>query len=361
MPTKPKKAGATKNAASATKTAAKTPTKAATKGASKTPLEVPAPWSVGCAGGAFEAGDAAFGLSHLRARFGKSADDDRLFALGYPHVVIPADVEVDFAALSAKDALTSRYYPWRGGVWPRGLVERMAAVFDKVGPAELGAPAPPLDADKTLRKAALTTAPYGEVRLYLAEALCGTARALDAALDAWESIAADEWDDHDGLAAPYGVPFLLLRVAKKQREQSLARLEALHARAKREMDAQENRSVEAFGVAALDRETIDALFAKRPLWGARYLDPGDARVESVVVPRLGALKAADRAQFDARIAFVGGDPTTQALAGAWDGFHTTWRAALVEQLARVAHPAAKKALTALAAKGDARAKAWSAT
>lgn len=39
-------------------------------------------------GGAFAACDDAYGLAFLRKGFAKTSEDDVLFALGYPHVVM---------------------------------------------------------------------------------------------------------------------------------------------------------------------------------------------------------------------------------------------------------------------------------
>jgi hypothetical protein len=330
--------------------------------ATKRPLEVPRPWSVGPVGGAFEAGDAAYGLSQRRSGFGVTEGDDRLYALGYPHLVIPADVEVDCAALAKGQALHTRYYPWHGGVWARELVVRLAPALHKLtteaARAEaLGAEAKAPDADQLIGLAARSSAPYGEVRVYMAEALFGTKRVLSGMMETWERLGASDWDDYENSQGLLAVPFLLLRVSRDDRADFLARLGKLHLRRAKD-PGRALAGLHLLAIAKGDHAAIGELFDKRPLYGSRYLEPGDPRLEGVLVAKLGALKPADRTQFDARMAFLGGDKVTAALAGAHGGFHSTWGRALAEQLARIAHPSARKALTARASKGDARAKEW---
>jgi len=327
----------------------------------KLPLTVPRPWSVGCVGGAFEAGDAAYGMRFLRRGFGYTDDDDRLFALGFPHLVLPADVAVNLERLASKDTFHLRYYPWRGGVWSRALMERILPCYDDLSDPDTRAAAftgeaPKLSFEAIANQVASDDLPYGDVFLYMVEALWGTSRTLQCALAAWEDV--EDWREYpwEDVEMAAAVPFLLLRVTAGDRKRFRARLKKIHERIVGQ-GAGDTRAAAAFHIAAFGKPAkVEDEF--RPWRTDCYRDPPDSDVGARLVEEMGKLRPADRAKFDGRLAFLGGDAATAALADGHARFHKTWHSSLVEQLARIRHPAIKKAMTELAAKKNADAKAW---
>ncbi|MCW5807051.1 MAG: hypothetical protein KIT31_32140 [Deltaproteobacteria bacterium] len=324
--------------------------KAATRTSSRKPaVSLPAlPLGAnGIAQGAFAAGEDAAGLAALRPGFGRTAEDDRLFALGWPHLVylVPGDAT---AKQLASPKVFSAAHPWRSGEVPAGAAPRMvrfAAAFGDGTAAEKAAirsTGPIDDAEGfALARGALGWQ-FGDVMVYLLEALRGSPWVLAQLVAALEQLA-PTWSDHSGWLEPLGAQaitalrYVLLRVSAADAAAARKRLAAVAKSARAgELDRAHLRLVELLSPAKADKEVANLTF----------VEPRDLRAR--VLAELRAFERGDAPVPDARWVFLAGDAVLDALLARVRDFDREQRAVLARHFARIAHPRAAELVRAAA-------------
>ena len=289
--------------------------------------------------GIFEAGDAAVGLASLREGFGRTPEDDRLFALGWPHLVYLVEGDATPQALEGKTF--SSTYPFREGEVAVGVAPRMLRhVFmlrkgDRKKWLTAIRDASPLSEDeaKKLAKAAITEQ-MGTILVYLLEALRSSSWVLDRVLRAYED-AAPKWHKVEGLEA-FGdralraLPFVMLRVTKGEAAAARKRLRAIAATLAKGKVNEFDRAY------AFLRLVLDPKRHATELWHLAMLAPKDATfVRERAVKYLSAMEEGDCADPDLRLAFVGGDAVTKLYMKHANQLDGRQRSILATQLARV--------------------------
>lgn len=304
--------------------------------------------------GVFATGDAAVGLATLRAGFGLTPKDDRLFALGFPHLVYLVQGDASEQELAVAKKFSAKY-GFTSGEIKAGVAPRMIRHVqtyrgdDKKWLAAIQNPDPLSDREAEQAAAFAITEGFGTMVVFLLEAQRSPSWVLEHVLAAYE---ATKWGKTPGLE-PFGqgalraLHYVMLRVTAAEAMAARARLAALAKIAVK--TAKEFDRTVSFLTTLLDPTTSDEIgdLAMRT--------PGDAKLIRDKVIAYLADKKQDYTNPDARHAFLGGDEVTKAYAKYAKRFVVSQRAELVDQFARVAHPSVADLMSAIA---NGRAKKW---
>jgi hypothetical protein len=284
----------------------------------------------------------AHGLASLRKGFGKTPEDDILFALGYPHIVIATD---DPMPTVTADTM---YPKWVRGMThvPRAFLGRFKEALgcgsDGAGRAKALAKDPPAWTDARIAKDIKSLLEHGDdYELLLLEAMIGSSKLAEATVSVLEGYKVTAWNGAGGVLDTYGgdilkaLYFVLLRVPTSQVIELRARLERLFRAGKKYLGG---RPIDALDVLLHGREGVersgyrdsdDELFADLV-----HADDDPAWVTKTALAQLAKLKAADHASFDLRLAFLGGKKVLAAMRDS-SKFPSSERKTQREQLAHV--------------------------
>lgn len=276
----------------------------------------------------------AFGLTRVRAGFGKTPADDVLFALGYPHLVVPTD---EPEPKGARDP---------SKLWKLFPLRHVTHVPRSFLPYAYGYHSYPQDAAELLAGPTTTYDAATEMKtifrdsdrmMFLLEAMLGSEAVATAAVEflckcpkaAWKSRELDEagWNGIRNLG------FVLLRVSPRVRAKLVAKLEALFETITATQGKEWWRPVQALDVMLHGRVGVARS-------GDDWCDFAHARDDASwaaerALATLKRLKPADRGPFDSQIAFVGGPRVVKAMRNLKPFFAELHRDAK-QQLARIA-------------------------
>jgi hypothetical protein len=284
----------------------------------------------------------AYGLSLVQKGFGKTPEDDVLFALGYPHIVVATDDPIP--AVNADNLY--KKLPLQTTHVPRAFLARYFEALrcgaDTDGIAQALAKEPPPMTDTALAKLLPKILESGEAYDYLVlEAMVGSEKLAEVTVSALEKLPSKAWDGAGGKLDTYGgdilqaLYFVLLRVSKPTRTELRARLEKLYRAGAqyaggRPVSALDvilhgRKGVERSGYRDADDELFQDLI---------YADDDPAWVAKVALDVLSHLKPGDWAAFDLRMAFLGGPKVMKALKNGLAKFPPPSRSGAKRQLAR---------------------------
>ena len=320
--------------------------------------------------GAFEAGESAFGMASLRPGFGLTPDDDRLLALGYPHMIVPVEAKVAWNKFStAKDLL--RKYPLESE-FPCELIPWLAQNWNNVARADLRerTPATPpgdvvVDTDEALGQ---PTSVGAHMLLYALEAIHGSSAVAQSAVQTVEAWGDEEWGRRPGnVDLVRGLHYVLLRCETTVRNE-------FHKRLERVFDAKKalafpngtfHRGVAALhlaihGRAGVERSGYRPNKADLGVWDLPFAHDDPAFVREIAMSRLANAVANDRTKVDVRLAFLGGDGVAAAMCGDLKWLHKDGRKRFVVQVGRLSGDLVAAAMRALAELPGAKkeARAW---
>lgn len=322
--------------------------------------------------GALEAGDDAFGVSMQRPGTGRTPADDRLLALGYPHMLVPVDVPVQWKKLETAGQVL-KAHPLEVGEWPRELFSWLLARWDVACMPHLWdehparAPETPHDLDTLIAGPHETGDTH--LLLYALEAVHGSLAVAERAVAALEAWPDESWGHEPGnVDLVRGLHFVLLRLSAGARERLVARLEAVFERVAASCRFESgalHKTVAALDLALHGRRGVERS-GYRPdkvqlsLWDLPFALDDPAWVAEVALPLVSANRPGHWAKADVRTAFIGGDAVVQALCENVVGFRSEQRRRLVAQLGRFAHPSVRPAMEQLATLAGAKkeARAW---
>ena len=323
--------------------------------------------------GALGCGDRAFGMAHERPGVGLTRTDDRLLALGYPHMLVPVDEPVPWQKMQTM-ADVFKAYPLLDGDWPRELFLWLLARWDIAcmphlwgkNPAQTDDP-PTHDID------ALIAGPHKvgdrDILLYALEAVHGSIAVAERAVALVESWSDEDFGHKTGhMSLVRGLHFVLLRVDRDERASLVDRLEAVFARVQetcRYPNGVFRETVRGLDVALHGRAGVERSGYRpdRVELGTSDLAlawDDTAWIAEIALARVPEYAPRDRPAIDARLAFLGGEPVVQALCDNVAGFHSSQRKRIVMQMGRFAHPAVRRAMETLAGLSGAKkeAKTW---
>lgn len=296
--------------------------------------------------GIFAAGEAATGLTWKRAGFGFTDEDDRLWALGWPHLFFLTPGDVPDKALVDKKAFHRTYDPVFGPELPEGLAPRLVRYYTAVRTEEATLAAlrtgGPLSDDEAANAARIATRDsFSRYLIYALEAVRSPAWVLEHVIDELERPSATEWDSRGNGLEAFGataytcLAMVMLRAAAPDVERARSRLATLADRLAAEgIQTEMNRAYQML-LTVLGRARSSAL-----AWNQHLLTPDDAaEVRELVIPLVEKMKPSNRAIADARLCFLGGEPVLLAYARHARQFYKDHQKALVVQLSRCAHPA----------------------
>lgn len=289
--------------------------------------------------GIFEAGDQATGLKWVRPGFGFTEEDDRLWALGWPHLFYLTPGDIAPKTRTDRKAFHRTYDPI-GPEMPAGMASKLVRYYTAgVDEAKLSAALQnddPISEDEALAAAHYaTSASFGHFLLYALEAIRSSAWVLEHVVNALENTPNEQWklSPHEAFSSnvTLRLPIVMLRARASDVERATARLRALAAR------------LEAAGLGEFHRglqmlkRALDPV--PPPPWSHFLLTPDHAAlVREHVVPTIATTKPADRFWPDARLAFLGGDPVIEAYVKHGAQLHKDHKKALVVGMTRCAHP-----------------------
>lgn len=294
--------------------------------------------------GIFASGADAAGLASLVQGFGRTEEDDRLFALGWPHLVylVPGDASAKELADGPKFAAK---YPFVTGEVKVGVAPRMLRFLralrenstDYSG-IQQGGPLTDAEVDALVDFAASEN--LGAMVTYLLEALRSPSEILEKLLKVLEARDPAAWFETpvaaSGGGAIHAAHFLRLRVPQPESARAGERLAALLAK----LDAVEGDN------AGHASEMLERVVRGRPeqvrhLSDLAFVGTGDAQyIRDEVLPKLATMKPADREWPDARLIFLGGEPVLLAHVEHHQRFNKDAQRTLLSDLARMAHPKA---------------------
>ncbi len=285
--------------------------------------------------------DASYGRTRLVTGFGTTPDDDLLFAVGYPNVV----VAVEAPPPRVEPAKLWKMYPEGTTHLPAPFLTRYLAALEASDVAALSAEPKPFDDACVADFAAKRWEFGGSYELLVLEAIVGSERLARAMVDTLGAFPLEAWSGVGDLDTYGGdvmrtLYFVLLRVTPATRDALRARLAELDARASAAAlegsRVHEALDVVLHGAAGVERHgyrsarpSDENLFADLV-----HADDDPTYVERRALAALAGMKPADRARFDLRIAFLGGAKVLAAMRDP-KKFHSTWHDAMEQQLARV--------------------------
>jgi hypothetical protein len=270
-----------------------------------------------------------------------------LFALGYPHIVVPTDDPLPDDIKDA-DALHKRF-PLRTTHVPRAFLPRYFAAVRKganeQGVAQALATEPPPWTDEKLKSQVERAFEAGSLYSYdvlLLEAMVGSARFAEVAVERLEAYPEAAWDEAGGDLDTYGgdalgkLYFVLLRTPAALRDALVKRLESLYERIGKVRFENGSRAHKALDVVLHGHAGVERSGYRSAegdvFYDLIYADDNPRYVEDNALAVLARLKPADRAQFDLRIAFLGGAKVVSALKAGTAKFHSTQRKEIARQL-----------------------------
>lgn len=307
-PTKPTKAKSTKPTP---------PTATPTK-----PTPAAGPWSAD-----------AYGLSRVRPGFGKTPADDVLFALGFPHLVVPTD-DAEPKGWREPSKIWKLFPRVEATHVPRTALPYVYAYH--VRPTEaaaiLGGPVPTFD----LAAEAAKLFWRDRRMVFFLEALFGSEAVATAAVDVLGKFPTKAWRadelDRSGWNGIHDLGFVLLRVSPATRTKLLARLEKVFATVSKAQGTEWWRPLQALDIVLHGRTGYER---SEGGWSDLSLvldDPAWAGQQALAM--LKRMKPADRARCDSQLAFLGGAKVTAAMRQVQ--FFSEYRADAKRQLARLA-------------------------
>jgi hypothetical protein len=308
--------------------------------------------------GVFAAGDQATGLGWLRPGFGFTDEDDRLWALGWPHlyVLVPGDATEKQRASSAAYA---RAFDAHGREMPAGMAVRTLRYYTALPRAEELVTAVNNTTELTdgevediVRIAVRSN--RGQVVVFVLEALRSSAEVATLVVAALDAISDADWKDDRPVEAFAGsaikaLHFVMLRMAAPDVDALRGRIAALADRVERlGVDPQIHRGLRALRFV-LEPAPVNH-------WYLEFLTPDHAAtIQERIIPVFDKMKPADRELGDPRLAFLGGEPVIEAFARNALRFQKDHREAIVHGMTRCAHPAVVDLMKAI---NSTRAKKW---
>ncbi|MBA3394221.1 MAG: hypothetical protein H0T89_16355 [Deltaproteobacteria bacterium] len=307
----------------------------------------------------------ADGLRFLRDGFAYTAQDDRLFALGWPHArILDADHEdADDPMTPLEEMLEDEENRPYEQVWPLevarrfvrvlGAREQRASTASLAAVAKRGEPVTAAEARELVTNA-VTRIGYNEGDLVehfvlLLEAMVGAEPVLEAAIDAFERLAPGAWASRNADAGEvlFELGFILLRAPGAIAVTYRRRLADLWSR------ITTGGRPESEQADALDAVVNNAEGATRAGGKAR-----DMYAHVTGAPELLA-KVVRESEYipDARFIFLGGEGVLAELARQWKD----WDAAtFLADLGRIRGPGVVEIVRAMSVRSDAKpeAKAW---
>ncbi len=317
-------------------------------------------------GGAFAAGDDAAGLRGVKRGFGRTPDDDRLFALGYPHLVMLSDEP--FAQASLKGEKLWHHFPGTAGTFPRGLAIRIARAKTNSVDDVLAASEAPLTG-AALKKTVEGACAFAADRLLFLEAVTSSEIVADLAVAYIAKLSTAAWKKHpfetEGGDSLRVLHYILLRCPTAKAKALRAKLEVVFGKIKKTMADGYWRPLRGLdlclhGAAGVKRSGYRPDDVELSLGDVSFAGDDPKFVAAEVKRELPTLVPNDSPVFDARLAFLGGPAVTKALCGALGRFNSQHHRAMVEQLGRIAGKDVVAFMKAAAAKPRCRvaATAW---
>ena len=293
--------------------------------------------------GVFTAGDGASGLRWLQRGFGRTDEDDRLWALGWPHMFFTVPGDVPPKVIANRDAFF-RYFSTVGPEVPEGFVTRLLRMYNDQEAEALQPTVAPLTEDEARSLAKDATADqYGHYLVFGLEALRSPGWVLEHVLDAFEARTIDNWKGFMESSAGHALralPMVMLRASEADAARATGRLRALADKLKAAKVASFNRAFEMLRLVLAPKA--------KELWNVHLLTPKHAKaVADLVVPELASMKPADRMPANARWAFLGGAPVLEAFGKHVKQLRVEEQKVLAAQLRRCAHPAVAKVMAAV--------------
>jgi hypothetical protein len=313
--------------------------------------------------GALVDSQSAFGLALLRPGYGRTPEDDRLYALGWPNMSWLTPGDASEKELDDRKLLSSRY-PFECGPIPAGVVPRrvrtLAEIRKNKGPGFAYLDASPIGAKEreSLFDFALTEQ-LGFATTMMLESILGTPVVLNGYVERLRKLKPKDWTGAFGSAdgALRAIHFMLLRTEATQAKKLREELSRIHAAASK---AGRSNALSALDVAVNGREGVERSGEREGdddliMDDAEYVldDPGYVRDK--VLAAITKMKPADRGYVSGRLAFLGGDEVFEAIAKNIKRIHSSNRESLAVSLSRCAHPRVAEIMTAL---GTPTAKEW---
>ncbi len=303
--------------------------------------------------------------TQVREGFAFSATDDRLFAMGWPHVrlVVAEHEDDDDPVTPIKEMIADEEERPYTVTWPLSVARRFVRALgmpikyvqpkDAASVLKNGAPVG-TDEARALLTHAVSRVGYhdGELIIHLVlllEAMVGPEVVLDAAVSALEALPQASWAQRNGDAAHviFQLGFVLLRASATTAPGYFERLRKLYGRATSETQPKSEQ------LDALDAVVNGSEGARR---GGGKNREFYAHVTEA--PELIAQVVAD-SDFapDVRFVFLGGDPVVEALASQWKEYdHSDFLA----DLGRIQSPQVVNIVAAMVASSKVKkqAKTW---
>lgn len=299
--------------------------------------------------GIFASGADAAGLASRVPGFGRTEEDDRLFALGWPHLVylVPGDASAKELADGPKFA--AKYVFGTGevkvGVAPRMLrfLRALRADSNDYSGIQDGGPLTDAEVDALVDFAA--SEQFGAMVTYLLEALRSPSEILEKLLKVLEARDPAAWFETpvaaSGGGAIHAAHFLRLRVPQPESARAGERLAALLAKLEAVEGDKPGHAFTMLYLVVIGQDEPANRFAV-----LQFVGPGAAqRIRDELIPKLATMKPADRAWPDARLIFLGGEPVLLAHVEHHQRFRKEAQRALMSDLARMAHPKAVELTT----------------
>ncbi len=305
----------------------------------------------------------AFGLAFIRPGYGRTPEDDRLYALGWPNMSWLTPGDASEPELDDRTLLSSRY-PFECGAMPVGVVPRrvraLAELRKNKAPGFAYLDASPIGAKEreSLLDFALTEQ-LGFATTMMLESILTTPVVLNGYVERLRKLKPKDWTGAFGRAdgALRAIHFMLLRTEAAQAKKLREELSRIHSVASK---AGKSSALSAIDVAVNGREGVERSGEREGDAGlvmndAEYAldDPGYVREK--VLAAITKMKPAERGFVHGRLAFLGGDEVFQAIAKNLKRIHSSNREMLAVSLSRCAHPLVAEIMTAL---GTPTAKQW---
>ncbi len=306
--------------------------------------------------GILTAGDQATGLRWLQKGFGFTEEDDRLWALGWPHLFYLTPGDIAPKTRTDRNAFHRMYDPI-GPEMPEGMAHKLvryytAGLDEGKLSAALQNDEPISDGEALVAARYATSASFGHYLLYALEAIRSSAWVLEHMVAALEDTSNEQWklSPHEAFSSnvTLRLPMVMLRAPAADVDRATARLRALASRLDAAGLGQYHRGLQMLN------KILDPV---PPPSGTHFLLTPEhaALIREHVLPAIENTRPADRFWPDARLAFTGGEPVVAAYVRHASQLHSSHKKALVLGLSRCAHPAIPDLMRAI---GGAYGKKW---
>ena len=342
--------------------------------------------------GAFEAGDEAYGLQFIKPGFCRTPMEDRLFALGFPNIILPTDDKLNAKKIvSMNDFNTQKNKFSLGSSLPRGMSVASVNAVTQLDVWRRGVNEPfPWDActDSGVLDEGLLTEGNPDVNeawgqphhfarlmqtgggwlsnLYILEAVFGTRAVINVMLDWLETLPAGNFQTHD--LGYYRIPFaemhfLLLRLSTADRLAAISRLQSLFSDidTANEKDWYEEAvkllDVALNGRAGVERSGYRPDNVNLNANAMQYIPDDPDWVDEIVLSNLADQKPSDWPTPDARLVFLGSEKLLVEYCAKWKTFRKQDRKKIVAQFGRIHHPAVWTMISEMATQSGAKREA----